>query len=313
MKFLISFMIIWSSLSVWADRFEVRVAEKSTVRLGDPVRLGALIPDPIADPELEERVAQIEVFEPLLVEGDATFTGSELALLLRQKLSFQDLKRLNLKVPEKFLVRAQRNYVYEGEMARQVLRQARLLCSQCEAELVEFHLPQVTTHGELLDVKLEIQQLKKGGSFVLPLKVVSSQGANLLWLTGRLALYKKAPVAKRFIAVNQPVTASDIEMKRVDVTMAKDGNVQVEDLVGKLAARTLTMGEPIFAGDLKKELATQRGQTVKILLGNEGFEISSSAIAEDSGAVGEVIRVKSVETRKLLSGTVVEKGTVRIE
>ena len=301
------------SQTALAERFEVRVAEKSTVRVGEPVRLGNLISGQIQDSDLSDRIYNLVVFESIPNEEEKTFKSEELALILRQKLSFQDLQRLSMKIPEQVRIRAQRNYLQAGDLMREISDQARALCSGCTIEFDDLKIPELKVREEVLQTRLETQNLKGAGGFLLPLQVQTSQGKSVYWVTGRISFFKEAPVAKHMIRSGDRILENDVEMKKVNVSFAKDGAPSLDELNGKIAVRTISMGQPIFASDLKREPAALRGQLIKILVGNEGFEVASSGTAEEAGGIGDVIKVKSSDTQKMLSGVLIDKATVRIQ
>jgi flagella basal body P-ring formation protein FlgA len=296
-----------------ADRYEVRVTEKSTVRLGEPVRLGNLISGQIQDAELSNRLYNLVVFEAIGTEEEKTFKNEELALILRDKLSFQDLQRLSVKIPEQIRIQARRNYLAPNDLIHEISEQARRLCTGCTVEFEDLKIPELKLREEVLQTRLETQNLKSAGSFLLPLQVETSQKKMVYWVTGRISLFKEGPVAKHLIRSGDRILESDVEMKKIDVSFAKDGAPTLEEVSGKISTRTISMGQPIFSADLKREPAATRGQLVKILVGSEGFEVASSGTAEEAGGIGDVIKVKSADTQKLLSGVLVDKATVRIQ
>jgi flagella basal body P-ring formation protein FlgA len=312
-KFFVVLLTICFGLSAWALKSEIRVAEVSTVRVGDPIRLGALVQEYIADPELNAKVQELVVFEALTDETEKVYESEELALTLRQKLSFQDLQRIAVKIPNQFRIKAKRNFLYQGEIMRKITEQALNACDGCTVEFESLNLPELKVKGEILKTQLETQPLKAAGSFLLPLIVETSQGKNTFWVTGKIAFYKTAPVARRLLRANERINAGDFEMKKVNVSFAKDGIPAAESIQGKMAARMLTVGQAIFEADLKREPAATRGQIVKILVGNESFEVATSGTAEETGNIGDMIKVKSNDTKKLFSGVLIEKGVVRVQ
>ncbi len=305
--------LLISTSQAWAERFEIRVAEKSTVRVGEPVRLGNLISGMIQDAELSNKIYNLVVFEAITSEEEKTFKSDELALILRQKLSFQDLQRLSMKIPDQVKVRAQRNYLHAGDLMREITDQAKLLCTGCTIEFDDLKVPELKLREEVLQTRLEVQNLKAAGSFLLPLQVETSQGKSVYWVTGRVSFYKEAPVAKRLIQAGERLTEADVEVKKINVSFAKDSAPALAELTGKITTHMITMGQPVLAGDLKREPAATRGQVIKILVGNDSFEVSSSGTAEEAGSIGDVIRVKSSDTQKLLSGVLVDRATVRVQ
>jgi flagella basal body P-ring formation protein FlgA len=301
------------SSSAWAQKFDIRVAEKSTVRLGEPVRLGQLITGHIQDVELSDRVYNLVVFEAITGEEEKSYSNDELALTLRRKLSFQDLQRLQVKIPEQIKVQAQRNYLSQNDLMREINERALVLCTGCSIEFDDFKVPELRLREEVLQTHLDTQNLKGAGSFLLPLQVETSQKKEVFWVTGKISFYKQAPVAKRLIPAGERISENDVEMKKVNVSFAKDGAPSLQELAGQVSARTIAMGQPIFLSDLKKEPAAKRGQIIKIFIGNDNFEVVTTGTAEEGGSIGDVIKVKSAETQKMLSGLLVDKATVRIQ
>ena len=54
------------------------------------------------------------------------------------------------------------------------------------------------------------------------------------------------------------------------------------------------------------------GQPVTIIAGDGIFEIRAKGLALENGVIGEMIRVKNVDSRKILSGTVAAPGVVEV-
>jgi len=313
LRFLFGALILFGSLAAQAARFELRVQELSTVRTGQPIRLGDLTEASSENRDIWNRLYDTVVLEPMNAEETQKIPSDRLAVILRQKLSFQDLQQISVKIPEVFTIQSKRNYFSIADISREIIAQASNLCSDCQFEMDELRLPLVQGSGEILQTRLETQSLRGAGGFLLPLSVTTSQGKNSYWISGRISFFKMAPVAKRLVTLNDKISDEDFEMRRVSLQYSRDGVPTKKDVVGKLAARTLTAGQTIFSSDVKKEPAAKRGQIVKIILGTDDFEIVSSGVAEESGGIGDLIKVRSVDTQRYLSGILTEKGIVRVQ
>ena len=57
----------------------------------------------------------------------------------------------------------------------------------------------------------------------------------------------------------------------------------------------------------------KKGQIVKAIFGKGQFDISISAIVEEAGSVGDVIKVKNMDSLKMFAATIVDRGLVKIE
>jgi flagella basal body P-ring formation protein FlgA len=177
----------------------------------------------------------------------------------------------------------------------------------------QLKLPQVPKDQEILAMDLKLSDLKNNRAFVLPLHVETSRGKLPLWVTGKVSVFKETPVSKKLIRLGQVITENDFELREVDVSFVQDGVPSPKEVIERAASRLITAGEPIFFKDVKKIPDLFRGQTVKILVGTEEFEITTLGVAEEDGNLGDRIRVRSESIKKTVTGKIVEKGTVKIE
>lgn len=314
MKFFVAIISLIFVVRVFAvGKYEVRVADVSTVRVGDPIRLGVIADTEITDADLADRLTNLVVLPAIDSETTKEILSQEIALALREKLSFQDLQRVSVKVPETVKIRAKYNYFYEKDLRSQIAKKAQSFCNACEVVFEDFRINEVPLKEEILSYKLDTSNFRQAGTFVLPLMLETSKGKSSIWVQGKASFYKEAPVAKRMIRSGERLALDDFEIKRVNVSFSKDGTPQSENLVGKLAQRVLSAGQVIYANDIRREPAALRGQLVKVILGDGTFEVSSQATAEEAGVIGDVIKVKTTDSKKLMSGTLVEHGVVKVE
>lgn len=312
---LISVCLSISSVAV-AARSELRVSEFSTVRVGDPIRLKVLLADNIQDAELSQKISQLVVLDSINTEETKDFQSEDLALILRRKLSFTDLQKLSVKIPETFRLKAVRNYIYPMDIQEQIQQKAQNFCTQCEIVFDDLKIPEIKNSLDMLGMQLDTTGIRGAGGFLLPLKISTSQGVRNMWINGKLSFYKMAPVAKRLIQSNERISASDFEMKKTNISYAKDavvGDLTVLSTNGIMAGKIMNIGDVLYSADLKKEPAAKRGQAVKLLIGNDTFEVTANGVTEESGVIGDMIKVKNVDNAKILSGILIEKGTVRIQ
>lgn len=314
MKYLVLALSMIFVVRVFAvSKYEVRVAEVSTVRVGDAIRLGVIANTEIADADLADRLGNLIVLPAIDSETTREIDSQQIAIALREKLSFQDLQRVSVTVPEKVKIKAKYNYFYERDLRSQIAKKALSFCSGCEVVFEDFKINDIPMKEEVLSYRLDTSNFRQAGAFVLPLVLETSKGKTSIWVQGKASLYKEAPVAKRMIRIGDRLALEDFEFKRVNVSFAKDGTSTTESMIGKLSQRVISAGQVIYANDIRREPAAHRGQIVKIILGDSTFEVSAQATAEEAGGIGEVIKVKTMDTKKLMSGTLVDLGVVKIE
>lgn len=220
----------------------------------------------------------------------------------------EDVRSLNpsFKIPSQVKVNFSKEAISTEEITRKILNHLNVTCSSCEYRVSVTKTPVPTQK----DWDLDFSQMSSKGGFLLPLREGSSQ---IKWISGTIRVSQLTPVTTRLILQGERVQSGDVRMVMTDVTYAKDSVVRSEDIQGQVAARSLPVGTPIWTSDLKREPAAKKGQIVKAMLGDETFEISVNMQAEDNGFVGDLIKVKNMETQKVMSGLVIEKGVVKLQ
>ncbi len=103
-----------------------------------------------------------------------------------------------------------------------------------------------------------------------------------------------------------------------DVTL-KPGKVippavvfRVRDIEGKVAKRTLLPGRYIPATALREAWLVEQGAPVQVMFVSGPLTISATAVTLQSGAAGDFIRVRNVDSGKIFSGTVMADGSIRV-
>lgn len=83
-------------------------------------------------------------------------------------------------------------------------------------------------------------------------------------------------------------------------------------VIGKMARLTLLPGRPIPLRAVDNPRAVRNGAEVKLLYVDGGLTIVTTGSAMQDGAVGEVIRIRNVDSGVTVSGQVQADGTVRV-
>lgn len=85
-----------------------------------------------------------------------------------------------------------------------------------------------------------------------------------------------------------------------------------EEIEGKVARRTLLPGRLIPTGSVREPYLVETGSPVTVMFVEGGLTISTKAVALQSGAAGDMIRLRNMDSGVVLSGIVLADGTVRI-
>ncbi|KHD89687.1 MAG: flagellar basal body P-ring biosynthesis protein FlgA [Bdellovibrio sp. ArHS] len=283
----------------------VEISQRELLRLSDIATVSGGTPELLSF--IESVVIREDARELLLSQK---LPSSEILTKVREAMKSQaGLRTLNpaYKIPSEVKVAFAATPISREEIQRKVLNHLQVRCNECEYKVSI----QSTPAPAQKQWDLDFTQLTGKGGFLLPLR--DGDQRQLKWISGTIRVSQLTPVASRLILQGERVQQEDVHMVMTDVTFAKDNALRLADIQGQLAARSLPVGTAIWSTDLKREPAAKKGQIVKALLGDEGFEISVNMQAEDNGFVGDLIKVKNLDNQKVLSGVVIEKGVVKLQ
>ena len=84
------------------------------------------------------------------------------------------------------------------------------------------------------------------------------------------------------------------------------------ELEGKVAKRTLLPGRYIPATAIREAWLVEQGASVQVMFVSGGLTISATAVTLQPGAAGDFVRVRNIDSGKILSGTVMVDGSIRV-
>lgn len=86
----------------------------------------------------------------------------------------------------------------------------------------------------------------------------------------------------------------------------------VQQLDGKVARRTLLPGRMIAVGSVRDAYLVEPGSPVQVMFVHGGLQIAISGVPLQSGAAGDVVRVRNIDSGAVVSGIVMADGTIRV-
>lgn len=255
-------------------------------------------------------IARMPLVEKIEKQENLVLSGKEVSKKLRDLVKNSELlKKINpsFKIPSEIHIHIRQEGFSKIEVERSMKNILASRCDSCRFQITIDSMPKMNPLNGRIDWEQEI----KYGSFMIAVRE-AEQFVNK-WITGTLHVRKTVPVAKKLIRFGERLQTEDLEILEADVSYVKEETPDLSQVVGLIANRTLTPRTPILLSDLKREPAAHRGQVVRALVGDQDFEISINASAEENGFIGDLIKVKNLETQKMMSGIVIDKGVVKVQ
>lgn len=217
------------------------------------------------------------------------------------------LNEVELKIPARLNLRNE-NWLGQDALNPWIIEQLIQTTSIKNVEIVKLQIPRIDC-GKVNQMRFGSFRVEGKNFFRL---LISADEKNFV-VTGEFRLFENLPVARRNLTQGDKINPADFESARKDVTFSPGYVGQIEEIAGRTLLYPVIKGEALQLRQLKAEVSVEKGQIVQIQLKGENFILSSSGVAEQSGAVGDFIKIKNVESQKVISGIILGKGLVEVQ
>lgn len=131
--------------------------------------------------------------------------------------------------------------------------------------------------------------------------------------SARVHIYESVAVAARILAPEQLITSADFRMEERELENSRDRYfTRAEDVNGHVPNRLIREGTLLTAAMLRNPVIFTPGAQVYILVRLNGVEVRTEGVALQSGRVDALIRVRNVNSGKVLRARVVDVSTVEV-
>ena len=187
----------------------------------------------------------------------------------------------------------------------------------------EFRISDFSTQPESLKVpegKLtyhpvnQILYASPGKKFISVVLAVDGKECGKIKMYGDLHFWGTVLLASHSLSRRSIISAEDIETDFRDISMLGDSLMgNPGQAIGKQLYKSLRAGDIVFAYLLKNPPLVKRGDLVTIIAKNGGLQVSAPGEAKNAGAIGEIVRVKNLMSRRVLQARVVDEGVVEVD
>jgi flagellar basal body P-ring formation protein FlgA len=212
------------------------------------------------------------------------------------------------KFPQVVKLIRSRQAVSRMELERKIKNQLMTRCHDCEFKIsINSVPPNIESEW---DIDLNVDLNKR--NVLIPVTSGHSQ-KKTGWITAEIKKYQNVMVLNQDVKSGDSITEGAYSFELRDVSNMRNIIHKNSIIKGMQAQKFLATGEVVKTTDLKKELVLKKGQIVKALYNQSQMQISISALAEESGSIGDTIKFKNLDSQKIFSARIVEKGVVEIE
>lgn len=281
-------------------------SEKKEVQLRTAIQVGSAIPvmleDLIDANQIPSELLNLEV----PVQAHNVTREDLLNWLKIKRAERRELASYLFKIPEIIKIEKVAS-LSRDQVSRLAKNRLQHKCTTCEFLIQVKNIPQLTGEAN----RIEWRDLPLSGPFMV--SVLNKEGHNVGWLSGQIKTSRLVVKTNRALPIGVTLQQDDLKVELADVSYNKDHFTDVQSIVGKKLSRAVGIATVLSSQDIQRNYDVRQGQTIKLILGDHTFEVSSQGTAQDSGVTGDLIRVRNLNNQKVLSGRILEKGLVRVE
>jgi len=133
-------------------------------------------------------------------------------------------------------------------------------------------------------------------------------------MSGDLKLFGTVVNTTKRLNRNEIIGSEDIATRRQDISMLDGDLIQdPKQAVGQKLKLSLPAGAVLYAQNLDAPPLVNRGERVTIMAKSQAIQITTPGEARNSGALGEMVRVKNLTSRREIHARVTGVGIVEAE
>jgi len=168
-------------------------------------------------------------------------------------------------------------------------------------------------HGSTVQARVA-QTEAKSGTLGVPIEVlVDGLRYRTVWSSWRVDVWETRPVLSRPVRAGEELRPELFSRARVQVGQDVAGEaLDPQQVAGSIARRDLAAGERVTEHDVHRPAAVTLGATLFLRVKKGPIEARVSALALETGSVGDRIRIKTVEAGQELVATVVGRDLCEI-
>ena len=252
-------------------------------------------------------------------------TSYVLSEMFRESISSIQKKhqiRIMFSLPPEVLILGRASSFNKENVTEKIVARLQEDCLSCRFEIVNLRLPRISKKHEKKKWRVHFGPTPLKGTFSVPVIFeqsgrkagqINRQRNSTFWVSGRVVKKQLVPVATRRLQSMQRVKKGDFKMVFREVTYAIDGVPAEKNLVGKKLRQGILVGHVIWNMSLEKKKAIRFGDITSVIIGADGWEVRSTAIAQENADMGDQIKLLNPKSRKFISGLVIGERLVRVK
>ncbi len=175
--------------------------------------------------------------------------------------------------------------------------------------------PIVAPNDQIMPLVGSLDYNQANGNFSALITITGAKTAAFtMRVSGSVAELAQVPVLTRLLPAYQAIGADDITLATVRLPVSASGFARSADqVIGQSLRHVAQAGAPLSLSELTAPQAVVANALVEMDLQTSGLILQGRAIAEQSGAIGDMIRVRNPASRAVMMAEITGHNQVRVD
>lgn len=303
--------LIVFGINAFASKAKMDVLSQVYVE-SDQIMLRDITQTENISPELKTKLDTIVIGDAPKEGEIRRFSSYAISEIIRYNLR-NDLPQIALKIPSEVKVSRKGTNLTPDEVKSKLVSWVESTCAPCEVQVSALRVQDTGKLGPSYTWSISNTQIIPRGNFNISIDLYKDNNfAKKIFVQGNLRISKEVPIVKRNLQIGERVQRDDVSFEKQDITFSRDVIPASEELYGSEIAGNISPGQIIWKRNLKRKMALTRGAPVQVTVQNQGWRIHLTGISQDSGYVGDTVKVLNPATKKIIVGVVKEDGLVEV-
>jgi flagella basal body P-ring formation protein FlgA len=154
---------------------------------------------------------------------------------------------------------------------------------------------------------------RSSGRFTVTALLPAGAAASQLPLSGQVAATVEVPILRDNVRRGDLVTEDLVDYALIPANrLSGDYVLDIADLAGQAARRTLQPNRPIRSADLMPPIVVPKNKLVSMIYETSALRVTARGRAMDDGGAGDTITVLNTDSKRTVEAVIVDAETVTV-
>jgi flagella basal body P-ring formation protein FlgA len=144
--------------------------------------------------------------------------------------------------------------------------------------------------------------------------LVDEQAVKRTSVSAYIEVWQEVVLAAKPLGRNQPINREDLDLQRMNMDgIPANAIVNLDHVIGCRANRAIAINSILRTDQVDLPPIVRKGDVVQVLAESAQLKITTQAVAQENGGVGQKIQVINVASKKKVHARIIDAQTVKVD